>query len=436
MNAPDSFVAHFREAAPYIRQMRGTTLVAGIDGRLLEGGTLNKLAADIGLLSQLGIRLVLIHGAYHFLDRLAAAQGRTPHYCRGLRVTDETSLGQAQQFAGIVRSRFEAALCGSVSGFARAPSVPLVSGNFLTARPIGVIDGTDMEYAGVIRKTDTAALRFQLDAGNIVWMPPLGHSYGGKTFNLDMVQAAASVAVSLQAEKLVYLTLSDGISRPDGTLAETLSAQEAQSLAEHAASETRRLISSAVAALEGGVHRVQILNGAADGSLLQELFTRNGIGTSIAKEAFVSIRQAHSGDIPHIAALIRPLEEQGILLHRSREYLENHISEFSILEHDGNLYGCAALKTFAEADCGEIACLAVSPQAQDGGYGERLLAHIIDKARGIGISKLFALSTNTGEWFAERGFQTASEDELPETRRKDYRSNGRNPHILVRRLHR
>ncbi len=261
MNAPDSFVAHFREAAPYIRQMRGTTLVAGIDGRLLEGGTLNKLAADIGLLSQLGIRLVLIHGAYHFLDRLAAAQGRTPHYCRGLRVTDETSLGQAQQFAGTVRSRFEAALCGSVSGFARAPSVPLVSGNFLTARPIGVIDGTDMEYAGVIRKTDTAALRFQLDAGNIVWMPPLGHSYGGKTFNLDMVQAAASVAVSLQAEKLVYLTLSDGISRPDGTLAETLSAQEAQSLAEHAASETRRLISSAVAALEGGVHRVQILNG-------------------------------------------------------------------------------------------------------------------------------------------------------------------------------
>ncbi|MCI4077524.1 amino-acid N-acetyltransferase, partial [Klebsiella pneumoniae] len=155
-----------------------------------------------------------------------------------------------------------------------------------------------------------------------------------------------SVAVSLQAEKLVYLTLSDGISRPDGTLAVTLSAQEAQSLAEHAGGETRRLISSTVAALEGGVHRVQILNGAADGSLLQELFTRNGIGTSIAKEAFVSIRQAHSGDIPHIAALIRPLEEQGILLHRSREYLENHISEFSILEHDGNLYGCAALKTF------------------------------------------------------------------------------------------
>lgn len=436
MIVPDLFVAHFREAAPYIRQMRGKTLVAGIDDRLLEGDTLNKLAADIGLLSQLGIRLVLIHGARHFLDRHAAAQGRTPHYCRGLRVTDETSLEQAQQFAGTVRSRFEAALCGSVSGFARAPSVPLVSGNFLTARPIGVIDGTDMEYAGVIRKTDTAALRFQLDAGNIVWLPPLGHSYSGKTFHLDMLQTAASVAVSLQAEKLVYLTLSDGISRPDGTLAVTLSAQEAQSLAEHAGGETRRLISSAVAALEGGVHRVQILNGASDGSLLQELFTRNGIGTSIAKEAFVSIRQAHSGDIPHIAALIRPLEEQGILLHRSREYLENHISEFSILEHDGNLYGCAALKTFTEADCGEIACLAVSPQAQDGGYGERLLAHIIDKARGIGISRLFALSTNTGEWFAERGFQTASEDELPETRRKDYRSNGRNSHILVRRLHR
>ncbi|HEZ3801375.1 TPA: amino-acid N-acetyltransferase, partial [Neisseria meningitidis] len=105
MIVPDLFVAHFREAVPYIRQMRGKTLVAGIDDRLLEGDTLNKLAADIGLLSQLGIRLVLIHGARHFLDRHAAAQGRTPHYCRGLRVTDETSLEQAQQFAGTVRSR-------------------------------------------------------------------------------------------------------------------------------------------------------------------------------------------------------------------------------------------------------------------------------------------------------------------------------------------
>ncbi len=293
-----------------------------------------------------------------------------------------------------------------------------------------------MEYAGVIRKTDTAALRFQLDAGNIVWMPPLGHSYGGKTFNLDMVQAAASVAVSLQAEKLVYLTLSDGISRPDGTLAETLSAQEAQSLAEHAASETRRLISSAVAALEGGVHRVQILNGPPTAACCKNSSPATASARPLPKKP-----SSPSGR--RTAATSRTSPPSSARWKNRASYCtaaantsKTTFPNFPLVEHDGNLYGCAALKTFAEADCGEIACLAVSPQAQDGGYGERLLAHIIDKARGIGISRLFALSTNTGEWFAERGFQTASEDELPETRRKDYRSNGRNSHILVRRLHR
>lgn len=121
-------------------------------------------------------------------------------------------------------------------------------------------------------------------------------------------------------------------------------------------------------------------------------------------------------------------------MHRSREYLENHISGFSVLEHDRNIYGCVALKTFDDPEIGELACLVVSPEARDGGYGEMLLDHLFQKARAMGIRRLFALSTHTGEWFAERGFQTTSPDALPEERRRDYLANGRNSQVFVREL--
>lgn len=280
-----------------------------------------------------------------------------------------------------------------------------------------------MGYTGIVRKTDTDSINRRLDDGAIVLISPLGHSYGGKTFNLSMSEAAEAVAVALQAEKLVYLTEEAGICNADGVLMSTLSSGEVRHLIETVNNVPVRLLQAAVNAVENGVSRVQILSGREDGGLLRELFTREGCGTAIARDAFVSIRQAHSRDIPRIIALIRPLEEQGILLHRSREYLENHISGFSVLEHDRNIYGCVALKNFDDPEIGELACLVVSPEARDGGYGEMLLDHLFQKARAMGIRRLFALSTHTGEWFAERGFQTTSPDALPEERRHDYLAN-------------
>ena len=288
-----------------------------------------------------------------------------------------------------------------------------------------------MGYTGSVRKIDAEEIRLRLDGGAVVLISPLGHSYSGKTFNLSMCETAQEVAMALQAEKLVFLTEEAGIRRADGSLANTLSVGEVQELIHDNPDAPADLLHAAVGALENGVSRVQILNGREDGSLLRELFTREGSGTSIAREPFVSIRQARSDDIPHIIALIRPLAEQGILLHRSREYLENHISSFSVLEHDQNIYGCVALKTFSEPDCGELACLVVSPEARDGGYGELLLEHLFQKARALNIKTLFALSTHTGEWFVERGFQTASADDLPAERRQEYNANGRNSKVFV-----
>lgn len=434
MNHSPDFVRDFREAAPYIHFLRGKTLVIGVADSLLEGDMLGRLAADLNLLSALGVRLVLVHGMSRLLDRLAGARRCTPQYYKDRRIADDGVLEDAKQAAGMIRSNIEAALYSSVSVTQRIRPLSVASGSILTARPLGIIDGIDMENAGIVRKIDTEAVNRFLDGGSLVLVSPLGHSYSGRTFCLSMSETAEAVAVGLQAEKLIYLTEQPGITASDGRLLSTLSSRQVRELIDSGAGVPKRLLQSAVNALEHGIGRVQILSGREDGSLLRELFTREGSGTSLARDSFVRIRQASGSDIPHIISLIRPLEEQGVLLPRSREYLENHIGSFSVLEHDRNIYGCAALKTFSEPESGEIACLVVSPQARDGGYGEMLLEHLLQKASGMGIRQIFALSTHTGEWFLERGFQTAAPESLPQERYRDYIANGRNSKVFVCRL--
>ncbi|MCF7529077.1 amino-acid N-acetyltransferase [Neisseria lisongii] len=433
MNPTRNFVSDFREAAPYIHYLRGKTLVVGTVSGLLAGEPLKRLAADFNLLASLGVRLVWVHGARCQIDQVITEHGGTPQYYRHRRITDDTALTHAKYAVGALRYDIEAALCSSLpQSPRRSKPLTVAAGNFLSARPLGVIDGIDMGYSGVIRKIDTEAVLNRLDQQALVLISPMGYSLSGKTFSLDMYEAAAALAVALKAEKLIYLVGQDGILDSEGRLKTNLSAQEATDLAQQQPdSPQSRLLRHAVHAVENGVTRSQILNGYQDGGLLQELFTRNGSGTSIARNAFAKVRQADSLDIPDIMALIRPLEEQGILVRRSQAYLETHIHTFCVLEHDRHIYGCAALKTFAGHNSGEIACLAVSPDTRDGGCGERLLEHLCQAARSQGLTHLFALSTHTGEWFVERGFQPAAPETLPPERYQEYTANGRNSKVFV-----
>ncbi|PSJ79599.1 amino-acid N-acetyltransferase [Neisseria iguanae] len=433
MNTSVGFVGDFREAAPYINYLRGKTLVIGVAGSLLEGEPLKRLAADLNLLASLGVRLVLVHGSRLQITTALSAQDRTPAYHHERRITDEATLQLAKQANGVLRSDIEAALCSSISQPPqRNKPLSVACGNFLSARPLGIINGIDMGHTGLVRKIDTESIVNRLDSGALVLISPIGHSLSGKTFNLSMSDIAETAAIALKAEKLIYLIEEEGILNSDGLLLTNLSAQEARQLMmQQPPPPQQRLIQSAVNAVENGVSRTQILSGRDDGSLIRELFTRHGAGTSVARDSFVNIRAAHNHDIPNIMALIRPLEEQGILLRRSREYLEDQIHSFSVLEHDQHIYGCVALKTFADPNLGELACLAVSPDAQDSGYGELLLAYLFNKARKADMKKLFALSTHTGEWFIERGFQTASAQDLPPERRQDLIESGRNSEVFV-----
>lgn len=439
MSTPDftDFVAHFRHAAPYIQFLRGKTVVLAISSRVLLAGRLDSLAQDIQLLASLGVRLVLVHGTRHYLNHMMPA-AEAPRYHQGWRITDEAALRSAKQACGMVRFDIEAALSASPAHSLdrSSPRLRVASGNFLLAKPLGVLDGVDMEYTGRVRKVDAEAIRQRLDEGSLVLVSPLGQSLSGKSFNLGLDDVAQSLAVALQAEKLVFLGTDTALSDERGQRISQLTAAEARPLLENdnLGSDMKRMLQAAIYVLENGVRRAQILSGLTDGSLITELFTRQGSGTSLAQSSFMRIRAADNRDIGDIISLITPLEAAGVLLPRSREYLETHIREFWVLEHDCHVYGCVALKVFADERAGELACLVVSPDAQDGGYGELLLDHVLAQARRQGIDTLFALSTHTGAWFDERGFQAASLEELPAERQEQYLQNKRRSKIYRRRL--
>lgn len=431
----DTFVQAFREAAPYIHYLRGKTLVVGMASDLLATGCLNALSADFNLLSALGVRLVLVHGCDAKIAQLCDENQHTSHLHQQRRIIDDTTLQFAKMICGAVQFDFQAALS---LGLARAPQRPprlrLISGNFLTAKPLGVINGVDMKWAGQVRKVDVAAIQDALNEQSLVLISPIAASLGGQNYVLSMPEVAAELAIALQAEKLVFLTQQNGVFNKNGQLLENLTAQETRLLLaeNHFFDKEHLILQAALHALQNHISRVQILSGSQNGDLIRELFTRHGAGTSIAQDSFMNVRPANERDIADIIALIRPLEERGILRHRSREYLEAHIREFFVLEHDRQIYGCVAMKTFSDSpDAAELACLVVSPDARDGGYGELLLEKILQSARQLGKKRLFALSTHTADWFAERGFQPANPHDLPPERLSDYMANGRQSKIFV-----
>ncbi|MDE2586105.1 MAG: amino-acid N-acetyltransferase, partial [Betaproteobacteria bacterium] len=306
-------------------------------------------------------------------------------------------------------------------------TIRVVGGNFITARPLGVLDGVDLQYTGTVRKVDAEGLKAQLGLGNIVLLSNLGASPTGEIFNLSMEEVAEEVAKSVGADKLIFLTDSQGATDAEGQLLDELTADAAEQLlrvGEWLSPDLKRYLPCAVRASRRGVGRVHIIGYDLDGAVLHELFTHDGVGTVVTRDPLDTLRDAKPDDIGGLVGLIGPLEDDGTLVHRPRELLEREIGRFSVVEHDGVIVGCAALYPYAEdgqrAKTAELACLAVSPEHRRWGYGERLMQHIETKAKAVGVKRLFVLTTRTTHWFIERGFTLASVDELPEEKRHMY----------------
>jgi amino-acid N-acetyltransferase len=435
--APEQFVHWFRSAAPYIHAFRGRTFVIAFGGEIVAEGKFQALTHDLNLLASLGVRLVLVHGARPQIEAQLAARGAPPRYVRGVRVTDEHAMDSVKQASGRLRVEIEALLSmGLPSSPMANAEIRVAGGNFVTARPRGVLDGVDMQYTGEVRRIHAEAIRRRLEAGELVLLSPLGYSPTGEIFNLTVEDVAAEAAIALAADKLLFLTEQPGIADPSGPLLRELTVSAAEAMLrdrQDLPEDARLYLPAAVKACRAAVARVHLLSRHQDGALLLELFTHEGVGTMVARDPLERLRDARIDDVGGILALIEPLEADGTLVKRSRELLEMEIGRFAILEHDGVIAGCAALYPFAQERAGELACLAVHPDYRNSGAGDRLLRHIESKARAQSIRRLFVLTTRAAHWFVERGFLPAEVDALPQRRQQLYNFQ-RNSQVFVKTL--
>ncbi|PWB55432.1 MAG: amino-acid N-acetyltransferase [Nitrosomonadales bacterium] len=445
----DVFVQWFRTATPYIHKFRGKTFVIAFGGEIVSEGQFVALAHDLNLLNSLGVRLVLVHGARPQIEEELTERGAEIRYVNGLRVTDEAALKCVKEAAGTVRVDIEALLS---MGLANSPmagaDIRVGSGNFVTAKPMGVRNGIDLMHTGEVRKIDATGIRRRLDQGDMVLLSPLGYSPTGEVFNLSLEDVATATAIALDADKLIFLMNTSGVTDDSGELLRGLTTQEAEAALarpnplpnplpqtgegtnarspasgrapERGPEDVDFYLPCAIRACRNGVSRVHLISRHVDGALLQELFTHEGIGTMVAEDMLETLRPATIDDVGGLLALIEPLEAEGTLVRRSRERLEMEIGRFTVLEYDGLIIGCAALYPFPEEQAAELACMAVNKDYRGAGRGEALLEYMQVQALGKGFRKLFVLTTRTAHWFVERGFSEAGVEALPKAKQGLY----------------
>ena len=438
-DSASQFISWIRQAAPYFHAFRDRTFVIAFGGEILEGGIAEEraqaLAHDLNLLESLGIRLVLVHGARSQIDAEMRRRGLEPRFHKGLRITDAEALECVKSAMGVARIDLEALLSQGLPNTPMAGGYMRVTGgNFITGKPVGVVEGEDYLFTGAVRKVNAGEIKADLDQENVVLITPIGASPSGEIFNLAWEEVAEAVAVALKADKLIYLLDATGMANEAGELLPALTVEEAETLIAAGvpqAPEVERVLPGALRACRDGVGRLHFLDRNSDGAMLMELFTRSGVGTVVTRSPLARIREATVEDVGGVLALIAPLEADGTLVKRSRERLEMEITRFSLLEHDGVVVGCGALYPYSDDKSAELACLAVMSDYRRAGYGELILNHMEARARQAKLKQIFVLTTRTAHWFVERGFREVDLDVLPREKRDMYNLQRRSK-VLVR----
>jgi amino-acid N-acetyltransferase len=426
MNYED-FVAYFRTAAPYIHLHHGRIFVISFDGHELQHPDFKQFIQDIALLHVLGIKIVLVYGIRYQVNNLLPQAASIP-LVHGRRVTDSHSLQYVLAACGQVGLNIQTYLAMGLNPVPKS-KIQVLSGNFVLAKPLGIRDGVDFHYSGEVRKIDATGIMQQLNKSAIVLIPPIGYSPSGELFNLLAEEVATQVAIALRAAKWICINEHDfGNKQREFNLS-----QARNWLQNNALAEVKHLMNNAIQACQHGVERVHFISHKINGSLLIELFSREGIGTLVSYDSFDHIRQANIQDIGGLLDLIQPLEQIGVLVRRSREKLEIEIEHFTLQERDGMIIACAALYPFAAEKMAELACLVVHEQYRNMGRADNLLQYLINNAKKQGLEQIFVLTTHTAHWFIERGFMPAELDVLPTARAALYNLQ-RNSKVFIKQL--
>jgi len=440
-----TFARWFRLAAPYINTFSNKTFVIAFGGELLDENQFTALSHDINLLTCLNVKIVLVHGARPQIDQKLKDKKISTQLVRNVRVTDDFVMEGVKEANGLIKINIESILSSSLLNSPMAGSdIKVSSGNFITAKPLGVIDGVDMQHTGEVRKIDSAAIKKKLENKELVVISPIGYSPTGEVFNLTMEDVALKTSIALEADKLILLIDSDGIFNLRNELLHEMTLEKAINLYKSIEKNNPKkhelininlneldLLEIGIKASEAGIHKIHLINRHIDGAILQELFTDEGVGTVITEKALDSIRQATHNDVKGIHKLINPLEAGGYLIKRGKERIDHEIENFFVIEHDKKIIGCAALYPYI--DHIEFACFAINKNYQSKGFGSKLYNYCESIARDKKYKYLFALTTRTEHWFIEKGFKEESIQKLPKKRLESYQPQ-RNSKFFIKKL--
>lgn len=424
------YVGWLRHSTPFINSHRQRTFVLMLPGESIAHPNFANILHDIVLLHSLDVRLVLVHGSRPQIEAHLASQQIDSSYHQQLRITDQPTLNAVIHAAGQLRTKLEAMLSVNMAASPmQGARLRVVSGNFVSAKPCGVIDGVDYQHTGEVRRIDAEGIQELLRQRNIVLLPHLGYSPMGEVFNLSCEDVATSTAIALAADKLIFFNADDGLLDEQGQLIRELKLEQAKQQTPLPGQHANQLLRSAIKACQQGVSRSHIISYQTDGALLSELFTRDGCGTLIDQGHFEHLRRATIEDISGMLALIRPLEQQGMLVSRPQELLEQDYEHFTLIERDGLIIACVALYPFPAEKTAELACLAVHPDYRHGQRGDVLLDELVRQAQSLGLESIFALTTRTSDWFQQRGFIASSPEHLPAQKASQY-NHKRNSKVL------
>ncbi len=436
MNVPGSAVTaikptDLRGILNYVPRFQGQIFIVALDGVVVADENLPNLLLDLAVLRSLQIKVVLVHGIGHQLKELSVVRQVAITDVEGAGLTDAATLDLAirassrvshQILEGLTQSGLKCAITNSVR-----------------AAAVGVIKGVDQQFTGKVDRIDTEFILHLINEGVVPIIQPIGFDRDGRSLRINSDLLAAELAEDLHATKVIYLAPHPGF-EVRGELRRQIPVDElARLLAESADALDPRCQSKAVhavRAIESGVPRVHLIDGRVHDTLLNEVFSNEGVGSLVYGSDYQQIRKATRRDARLIHNLTRHAVKREELLHRTLLAVERNIDNFHVFEIDENLIACVSLTFYPDRpDLAEIGSLYVLPFHHKRGIGRKMVEFACLEAKRRGAARVIALSTQSFSFFSSVcGFTEAGKDVLPEARRQLYEQGGRNPRILVKTL--
>jgi amino-acid N-acetyltransferase len=423
-------IANLRGILKYVPQFKDQVLVVAVDGEVVESENFTNVLLDLAVMRSLGIRLVLIHGASHQIQRLARERGIVATSLAGDGVTDAQTLELAIDAAS--RLNYEI-LRGLTSVDLNAAYA-----NAIIAGPMGIIGGVDHLHTGKIIRTDRQMLTTLLNEGIIPVLPPLGFDGEGATFRINSDQVAVRVAEDLGAIKIVFLSTEPGVVY-DGVPQQQISDVQVRQMLKKRALLTPPSLRSKVAFAEeactGGVPRVHILDGRVNEALLAELFSNEGVGTMIYSDEYARIRPAVRRDLRKLLALLNEAAAPAAEVEEHRHLIDHYPERYTIYEVDGNATALLCVRTFPKEALAEIDSLYIGRAHLERGYGRALISHAEETARKAGVTRMAVANAELYGYFREfEGYQPGTEQDLAPSRQDPAPGEPDRRRVLVKRL--